>query len=510
MTVQKTLQHIVIAGGGTAGWMAAVALGKIFSGCGYRISLVESPDIGTVGVGEATIPPLTDFNRMLGLSEVEFMQKTQATFKLGIEFIDWRKLGHSYVHGFGAFGAEARGLPFYNYWLRWQQENPDADIADYSLVVASARANKFLRPDDSNNPLISGIRYAYHLDAGLYAAYLRDHAIRHGVIHYQDDIDHVDLHPDTGFITGLRLRKYGELGGDFFIDCTGFRSLLLGEKLKVPYISWQQWLMCDRAVALPCESAGSILPYTQARAHDAGWQWRIPLQHRTGNGLVYSSALLSDDMAAERLLQRVDGTTLAAPRFLHFIPGRREKTWEKNCVAMGLAGGFIEPLESTSIHFIQAAITRLTQLFPARSLSGPDANYDDLRDKFNHEAKNEIEEVRDFIILHYVATERNDSEFWRSCSALKLPDSLVNKINLFRNDGRVRMEHRDIFTEASWLSVLLGQGVHAQGYTPMVNRISTDELSHYMAQQKKSMQKVLSGMPTHAEYLMAYLSGGHK
>lgn len=510
MTVQKTLQHIVIAGGGTAGWMAAVALGKIFSGCGYRISLVESPDIGTVGVGEATIPPLTDFNRMLGLSEVEFMQKTQATFKLGIEFIDWRKLGHSYVHGFGAFGAEARGLPFYNYWLRWQQENPDADIADYSLVVASARANKFLRPDDSNNPLISGIRYAYHLDAGLYAAYLRDHAIRHGVIHYQDDIDHVDLHPDTGFITGLRLRKYGELGGDFFIDCTGFRSLLLGEKLKVPYISWQQWLMCDRAVALPCESASSILPYTQARAHDAGWQWRIPLQHRTGNGLVYSSALLSDDKAAERLLQRVDGTTLAAPRFLHFIPGRREKTWEKNCVAMGLASGFIEPLESTSIHLIQAAITRLTQLFPARSLSGPDANYDDLRDKFNHEAKNEIEEVRDFIILHYVATERNDSEFWRSCSALKLPDSLVNKINLFRNDGRVRMEHRDIFTEASWLSVLLGQGVHAQGYTPMVNRISTDELSHYMAQQKKSMQKVLSGMPTHAEYLMAYLSGGHK
>jgi tryptophan 7-halogenase len=495
----KRINSIVIAGGGTAGWMTAAALSKIFEKSNYAIFLVESPDIGTVGVGEATIPPLTSFNNMLGMNEADFMKKTQATFKLGIEFINWRMIGEKYLHGFGAFGANNQGLAFYNYWFKWLLENPGEDIGECSVVVASARKEKFLRAEDSSNSLIKNMRYAYHLDAGLYANYLKEISIKRGVTHIQGDIAAVNLDPQNGFIESLRLANGNVIAGDFFIDCTGFRSLLLGQALKVPYISWEQWLFCNSALAVPTSTIEAPIPYTKATAHSAGWQWRIPLQHRTGNGLVYSSLYMSDQNARDLLLSHLDGELLAEPKQLRFTPGRRERMWEKNCVALGLASGFIEPLESTSIHLIQTAIIRLSQLFPTGDYSPS------LVKKYNDEARFEIEEVRDFIILHYKATARSDSAFWNTCREMAVPESLMERLELFISSGRVRYDQKETFTDSSWVSVLLGQGLVPKDYNPIVDIITQADLGKYIKRVKMDISTATDSMPKHEEYIFKYL-----
>lgn len=495
----KRISSIVIAGGGTAGWMVAAALSKIFEKSNYIISLVESPDIGTVGVGEATIPPLASFNSMLGISEADFMNKTQATFKLGIEFINWKNLGERYLHGFGAFGLNNQGLAFYNYWFKWLLENPDQDIGDCSMVVASARKGKFLRAEDSSNSLIKNMRYAYHLDAGLYASYLKETSLSRGVNHIQGDIATVNLDPNSGFIESLLLTNGEVINGDFFIDCTGFRSLLLGQALKVPYVSWERWLFCNSALAVPTATIEAPIPYTKATAHCAGWQWRIPLQHRTGNGLVYSSNYLSDQSANELLLSNLDGELLAQPKQLRFIPGRRERMWEKNCVAIGLASGFIEPLESTSIHLIQTAIIRLSQLFPSGEYNLS------LINKYNEESVFEIEEVRDFIILHYKATSRSDSDFWNDCREMAIPDSLMEKMELFITSGRVRYDQKETFTDSSWVSVLLGQGIKPKDYNPIVDIITLADLEKYIKRVKMDISAAADAMPKHEQYISEYL-----
>ncbi|MDO3382936.1 tryptophan halogenase family protein [Gilvimarinus algae] len=489
-------KRIVIAGGGTAGWMVAAALARVFGKSGYEITLVESPDIGPVGVGEATIPPLIAFNRMLGLNEQEFIRQTKATFKLGIEFVDWRSAGERYFHGFGGFGTAAQGVPFYHYWLKWKKENPNSDLSDFSVTASSARSQKFIHPDSRGAAAIANMRYAYHIDAGLYASYLKHFAIALGVKHVQDEILDVCLRPDNGFIEALQLKSSNALQGDFFVDCTGFKSLLLGKALGIPYTTWGEWLLCDSALAVASNHASeAISPYTTAIAHSAGWQWRIPLQHRLGNGLVYSSSHLDHDAAQTLLLSRIEGEPLSGMKNIRFTPGVRKKAWEKNCLAVGLSSGFVEPLESTSIHLIQSAISRLVQLFP-------DADTNEvLARQFNRDFSSDMEEVRDFIILHYCLTERVGDPFWERCRTMSLPDSLQEKLELFRCSGRLIYEQKNVFTDINWVSVLIGQGVLPASHSPLVDGIPLRNLQTFMEKTRSEIAAAVDTMPSHQSFL---------
>lgn len=496
--IGEPVTQVVIVGGGTAGWMAAAALSQLIAG-GVSVTLVESEEIGTVGVGEATIPPLLDFNAMLGIDENEFIRQTQATFKLGIEFINWARPGDQYIHPFGVYGRDAHGVKFHQIWLRDRQLAGDpgqpGDIGDYCLSVVAARHGRFTRPAGNPGAVLSTLRYAFHFDAGLYARFLRAYAERRGVERIEGRIEAVAQDPGNGFITGVTLKDGRTIGGDFFVDCSGFRSMLLGGTLGVPYRSWKHWLPCDTAIAVPCAGTANPTPYTRATAGDSGWRWRIPLQHRIGNGHVFSAAHIEHERALEQLLAGLDGPPIAEPRTLRFEAGRRERLWEKNCVAIGLSGGFLEPLESTSIHLIQSGIFKLMGLFPDKGFDPREI------DRYNAFLVEEYDRIRDFVILHYCATERGDSEFWNHCRTMGIPDSLAQRIELWTGKARIFREQNDLFTEDSWIAVLLGQRKFPQSHDPLVSMLEVEESGRFLASIRDVIEKTALAMPTHEQFI---------
>jgi tryptophan halogenase len=492
---QAPIRRIVIAGGGTAGWMTAAALAKVLQGR-FEIELVESDEIGTVGVGEATIPMIRLYNNILELDEDEFVRETQASFKLGIEFVNWGELGERYVHGFGIFGQELWTTDFHQYWLKMRLKGMAADIERYSINRMACKANKFMRADTSmsKSPL-SQIAHAFHFDAGLYAKFLRRYAEARGVRRTEGKISQVMQREGDGFVTGLCLEDGRRVEGDLFIDCSGFRGLLIEQTLQTGYEDWSEWLPVNRAVAVPCDQGGEFTPYTRATAHSSGWQWRIPLQHRIGNGHVYCSDYISDDEATAVLLSNLDGRPRAEPRPLRFVTGKRRKVWNRNVVAVGLSSGFLEPLESTSIHLIQTAIDKLITFFPARSFSTPDI------DEFNAQMDFEFTRIRDFIILHYKLTRRDDSPFWRRCRDMPVPPSLIQRMELFRRHGRIFREASELFTPVSWLQVFLGQGLMPEGYNPVVDIYSDTEVKEFLDGIEEVIGKCVDVMPRHADYI---------
>jgi tryptophan halogenase len=489
------VQRIVIAGGGTAGWMTAAALSKVLRGK-VAVTLVESEEIGTVGVGEATIPMIQLFNRVLELDEDEFIRETQGSFKLGIEFVNWGRLGSRYMHGFGRFGQDLWTVPFYQYWLKMHQAGQVPDIGEFSITRVAAYQNRFMRPptDVQNSPL-NDIAYAFHFDAGLYARYLRRHAEGRGVQRVEGKIREVSLNPANSHVAALTMDSGQRIEGDLFIDCSGFRGLLIEQTLKTGYEDWTHWLPCDRAIAVPCASASPLTPYTRSTAHRAGWQWRIPLQHRTGNGHVFCSAHISEDEATAVLLNNLDGEQLAEPRTLQFRTGMRKQCWNRNVVAIGLASGFMEPLESTSIHLIQTAIARLIDFFPGTGFNAVDM------DTYNRLSRFEYESIRDFIILHYHLNQRTDSPFWIACREMEVPVTLKAKMQLFGTHGRIVRENNELFAEVAWLQVMHGQHLVPQSYHPLVDSLSEPEVMEYLHGVHELMQRCASAMPDHAAFI---------
>ncbi|TIX50966.1 tryptophan halogenase family protein [Alteraurantiacibacter aquimixticola] len=493
----QPITQVVIVGGGTAGWMAAAAISKIMGAFpGLSIRLIESEAIGTVGVGEATIPQINQFNKLLGVDEREFVRETHATYKLGIEFVDWTRLGDRYVHPFGFYGIDMLGIEFHHFWLKGRELGDTSRLDDYSIGAMAGKANKMFwpQPDQPNSPL-ARLGYAFQFDASRYAGYLRKLAEKQGVTRVEGRINGVEQDPESGHVTSVTLENDESIAGELFIDCSGFRSLLLGQTLEVPFNDWSKWLPCDRAVAIPCTSAGDREPLTRSTARPAGWQWRIPLQHRIGNGHVYSSAFMEDDAAIELLLANLDGEPLAEPNRLRFTGGHRAKNWEKNVVALGLAGGFLEPLESTAIHLVQAGIARLMAYWPTTDFTPTEIA------RFNAETERDYVDIRDFLVLHYKATERDDSEFWNYCRNLEPPDGLKDKLEMFRSSGRVIREHNELFTETSWLSVMACQGVQAGGYHPAAGLLPDAELLQRLGHVRQVISQAVSQMPTQEEFL---------
>jgi tryptophan halogenase len=492
----EPVRDFVIVGGGTAGWMAAAALAKCAGTQQHRITLIESEAIGTVGVGESTIPPIQLFNQLLGIDEDEFVRETNATFKLGIEFIDWRRVGERYFHNFGLLGADLRtGVSFIHYWLRWAQSGGDPDQLRFSAEAQAARLGKFGRPPRGPGGSQPNINYAFQFDASTYAVYLRRYSERRGVVRREGKVVEVRQNPETGFIESVEMDDGSSLRGDFFIDCSGFRGLLIEKALGSGFEDWSQWLPNDRAAAVPAERMAEPAPYTVARARDAGWQWRIPLQHRTGNGYVFCSSYISDDEASSTLVDSLGGTALSDPKVLRFQAGRRRASWVKNCLALGLSSGFLEPLESTSIHLVQAAITKFLDYFPGRH---PDPA---LIDRFNEEMKFQYETIRDFIIAHYKVTEREDTEFWRYCKHMSIPDSLTEKLELFRTRGEVKPRWADIFSEVSWFAVLYGQGLTPEGHHPLADLMSEDTLDLTLSRIRSAIRQRVDSLPSHADFI---------
>ncbi len=484
-------QRVVIAGGGTAGWMVAAALAKTM-GPALEITLIESDEIGTVGVGEATIPPIITYNRMLDLNEQEFMVAMQATFKLGIRFENWRRLGDTYIHSFGAAGTDHWSAGFQHFWLRGRERGLASGYEDYCIEAKAAELNRF-----GHLPR-GGMNYAYHLDATLYAGYLRRYSEPLGVRRIEGRILEVVLRPGDGSIDLLRLDHDRTVAGDMFVDCTGFRGLLIEQALHAGYEDWTHWLPCDSAVAVQTEAVAPPAPYTRSIARDAGWQWRIPLQNRVGNGLVYCSRYSSDDQAREVLLANVEGKRLTEPRLLRFRAGCRRRHWVKNCVAIGLASGFIEPLESTSIHLIQRGIIRFAQLMPAGRPCQAEI------DEYNAQMALEFAQVRDFIVLHYHLTERSDTPFWRHCAVMEIPETLKHRIALFREGGRVFRTPGELFAENSWIQVMLGQGVEPTHHHLVTSVMSDEELAGFLNTIRDDVARIVGQLPTHQDYLRQY------
>ncbi len=493
---QASTRTIIIVGGGTAGWMTAAALARFLGGApdgGWQIRLIESDAIGTVGVGEATIPQIHHFNRSLGLDEGEFLRATNGTFKLGIAFEGWRTPTHRYMHAFGGVGRDLGLLPFYQYWLRGRSAAED-NLDAYSVAAQAGYANRFRHPDPAKPAPAGAHAYAFHFDAGLYAAYLRAFAEERGVSRIEGMIAGAERNSESGDISAVRLADSSAVAGDLFIDCSGFRGLLIEQELGAGYTDWSRWLPCDRALAVPSNNDGPVRPYTRAIARAAGWQWQIPLTHRVGNGHVYASTHMSDDQAAELLLANLPGKALAEPRQLRFTAGRRKAVWAHNVVAIGLSSGFLEPLESTSIHMIQTGIERLLQRLPSAQPSDAE------RAAFNDDAAAEIERIRDFIILHYWANGR-DELFWAERRAEPLPDGLAQRIALFRAGGRIDRSERDLFTELAWQQVLIGQGIMPAHHHPLADQLSAVQLSEFLAMTRKSVASSTAAMPPYAEFL---------
>jgi len=485
------INRIVILGGGSAGWMAAAALANAF-GATQKITLVESEAIGTVGVGEATVPAIKSFNKLLGINEREFMRATQGTFKLGIQFENWGAQGERYMHPFGLVGKESWMANFMHFWLRAQRQGMAREFGDYSLNIRAASANKFALDAEGD------LDYAYHFDAGRYAEFLRHYSERLGVVRIEGAVAQVQTRSDDGYIEALLLQSGERIEGDFFIDCSGFRALLLEQTLHTGFEDWSHWLPCDRALAVQTEAVGEAVPYTRSIAHAAGWQWRIPLQHRVGNGLVYCSRYLRDDAAHELLLANVEGELRSEPRLIQFRTGRARQQWHKNCVALGLASGFLEPLESTSLLLIQTGITRLIRLFPGAQIQ-PAAVAE-----YNRRAQFEFERIRDFIILHYHLTRRDDSPFWRYCQQMEVPQTLQQKMELYRQSASVMRDQDEFFIETSWQYVMHGQGLTPQAYHPVADKLSDAELQHLLRSIETSHDRRLAAYPSHWHFISDY------
>ena len=491
----QRVEKLVIVGGGTAGWIAAAAFAKLL-GTKLEIELIESEAIGTVGVGEATIPQIIRLNGLLGLDEADFLKHTFGTFKLGIEFVDWGRKGDKYLHTFGNTGLDLANVAFHHYWRRHTLANPDApDLWHYSLHQRAADEARFAHLDKVGNTAMAGLAYAYHFDASRYAQYLRRYSEERGVSRTEGIVESVARDGESGNIASITLQNGKTVSGDFFIDCTGFRALLLGQELGIGYEDWSKWLPCNRAQAVPSERLETLVPYTRATARTAGWQWRIPLQHRTGNGHVYSSEFLSDDEAARMLIEGLPTKALGDPRPIRFTTGRREQFWSYNCAAIGLSCGFLEPLESTSIHLIQAHVGRLIQLFPRSG--DPESE----REEYNRRCATEFEQIRDFLILHYHQTEREDTEFWRYCKHMEVPDSLTHKLELFGSSGRLGRDVDDLFRETSWVQVMLGQGVVPASYDPMADQISDAQLAEFLGNVRRVVDRAVDSLPSHADYI---------
>jgi len=485
---EDRIQKIVIVGGGTAGWMVAAALSKVLGRDYARITLVESDAIGTIGVGEATIPQINIFNRLLGIDENEFVRRTKGTFKLGIQFVNWAREGHVYFHPFGKYGVDMNGVSFHAFWLRMRQAGLAPDINAYSLAAQAAMDGKFMRPVNAGHSPLSQIAYAFHFDAGLYAAYLREKAEAAGVIRQEGRIVDVVQDGDSGFVTAVELEDGSTVPGELFIDCSGFRGLLIADKLGVPFRDWSHWLPCNSAVTVPCARSETTPPFTRSTARDAGWQWRIPLQHRIGNGYVYCDKYIDHDAAKATLLANLDGEPMAEPRLIRFTTGIRERAWEKNVVAVGLASGFMEPLESTSIHMVQSAIAHLLSNFT-------DRNFDPACiARYNRIVTTEAEEIRDFLILHYKATERTDTPFWTYCRDMDIPDRLAEKIRVFESAGRCFRENEELFNDTSWFAVMTGQLLKPRTYDPVANMVGE-------AETRRRLEDILSAIRHSADYM---------
>lgn len=490
--MNKVIKKVVVLGGGTAGWMSATLIKKLL-GPSLDVELVESDLIGTIGVGEATIPPIKLFNNVLGLNEADFLKETKATIKLAIKFENWKNQGESYFHTFGAPGKSVPFCQFHHYYMRAKQLGLKESLWDFDLNYLLSIEGKFahIKTKDSSIEVTN----AYHFDAGLYAQYLRKHSEKLGVIRTEGLVEDVNQCQETGFIQSLILKDGQVIEGDLFIDCSGFKGLLIQEKLNTGYDDWSHWLQCDRAIAVPSERLDETLPYTRSIAHSAGWQWRIPLQHRNGNGLVYSSSHYTDEQATEILMNNLDSKPIGEPKVIQFKTGRRRKQWNKNVIAIGLSSGFLEPLESTSIHLIQSAIVRLIHTFPHAGIKDIEVA------EYNRQSKIEFEQIRDFLILHYHVNERTDSRFWRDMREMEIPDTLANKIELFRKGGKIFPDQNNLFAESSWLQVMMGQGIEPEDYHPIANNIPDEQILDIMAKMKKIKEEPISQIPSHDEFI---------
>ena len=491
MQDKNRVKKVVIAGGGTAGWMAAASLAKLI-GKNIEVSLIESDEIPTVGVGEATIPSMLILHKLLDINEQEFVATVHGTFKLGIAFENWRNVNEDYIHSFGFTGKDSWAAGFQHFWLKGKREGISKDYGVYCPELIAAQQNKFAVLSNQT------LNYAYHIDAGRYAVFLRKMAEAHGATRIEGKITEVRTHEQSGYIESVVLGSGEVIEGDLFVDCTGFRGLLIEQTLHTGYDDWSHWLPCDSAVPVQTRSTGAPIPYTRAIARDAGWQWRIPLQSRVGNGLVYCSRYLSDDEATQTILDNIEGEPITEPRVIKFRTGKRRKHWNKNCVAMGLASGFIEPLESTSIHLIQRAIIRLMQLFPYNGVRKSEVQ------EFNNQMDAEIENIRDFIVLHYHVTNREDTRFWRHCRNMSIPESLQHRIDLFKESGRVFRVDSELFAENSWTQVMLGQGLMPEQYHPIVDQMTDDELRRFLHGAENYVTQQVGRLPGHQEFIDHY------
>jgi len=492
---EHSIRNVVIVGGGTAGWMAAAAFSRFLNNGYAQVTLVESEEIGIVGVGEATIPPLITFNTMLGIHENEFLAATQGSFKAGIEFVNWSAIGDRYFHPFGNHGHDLEGVHFHQLYLRERKRRVMQDISAWSMSAVAAANGKFARPGPEAQFPLNQLFYAFHFDASLYGKFLRAYAERGGVRRIEGKVVDVAQRAEDGFVTSVTLAGGQQVEGDLFIDCSGFRGLLIEQALKTGYEDWKHWLPADRAIALPTTYQGEPDPFTRATAHAKGWQWRIPLQHRMGNGIVYSSDFMGDDEALAALQANLEGEPLAEPRRLAFNTGRRKLAWNANVVSMGLSSGFIEPLESTSIHFVQAGIAKLIALFPDKRFNPVE------RDEYNRQMQDLFEDVRDFIVLHYNTTRRDDSDFWNHCRTMKVPDSLARRVDLWKAKGRLFREGFELFSTTSWVAVMLGQGIVPDDYEPAVDALDEDRVAQALEQMRLAILDVAERLPTHGEFI---------
>jgi tryptophan halogenase len=487
------IKRIAIVGGGTAGWMAASILARALPGTGIAITVIESPDIGTIGVGEATIPPIMDLLRFLNINEGDFVRHTQSTYKLGIKFTDWSRIGQTYWHPFGTFGGMINLRPFFHAWHKARAAGLAPRFNDFSLCAAMGDARKFRFPDPGAEGPVSGLRYALHFDAGLVAKYLRTYSERLGVARLEHTVADATLRAD-GFLDELVFKDGSRLQADLFIDCSGFRGVLIEQILKTGYIDWSDVLPCDRAVAMPTESTTARPPYTEASARAAGWRWRIPLQHRAGNGYVYCSRYIEDSAALDDLTRAVGEKPLADPRFLRFVTGRRKLFWNRNCVALGLASGFLEPLESTSIHLVMSGVYKLLEHFPNSEFAQSNI------DSYNSETIQEMERIRDFIVLHYCLTERTDTPLWAYCRSMKLPESLAQRIELYRCTGRVRVKAGELFSDLSWFYIFDGLGVRPKTYDPLMDVVTLPQLRDLLSAYAQATDVAARAAPSHDSY----------
>ena len=498
------IEKIVIVGGGTAGWMAAAVLSRIKAGREVEIVLIESEAIGTIGVGEATIPPFVNFNKLLGIDEAEMLAEVQGSFKLGIQFANWGKRGDRYIHPFGGYGYEIEGVSFHHIWHRLHANGDPRPLQVFNLETLAAYFGKFARTADYAREDLPPINYAYHIDAGRYARFLRRYAEARGVVRREGRVADVALDGESGFVTTLTLENGDEIAGDLFVDCSGFRGLLIEQALETGYEDWTHWLPCDRAVALPCnrDDGSEPAPFTSSTAHSAGWQWQVPLQRRNGNGHVYCSEFMGDDEAHDILVANMVGKPTADPNFLRFTTGRRKKFWNRNVVALGLAAGFMEPLESTSIHLVNTGINKLVSVLSFDGITQVQ------QDAYNRLTEIEYARIRDFLILHYHATTRDDSAFWNHCRTMSVPETLTEKTELFRRSGQIFREEDELFNETSWTAVMTGQGIEMGGHNVMADGLPLDRLKGEIDEIEKSIRYLVGVMPSHGAYLQKYCPAG--